>query len=293
MEEEKTKNTLENVFLHNDCSYKISLLEKLLNEETFYWSYVPKGILILFSDSDFAKLVLDGKTPKPLFLEYSIDKKVFMFCHLYHWICGDVTANELMNVVKIFYKIEYRYSNGVLDKINNLPIVKYITNKTDANIINALENEPSLQTVMKYYDQNDIKKAIGELRKVYEEDEFQNFVKQSNNEIKFIYHFVYKIISIIDVHPFGKGKSEERIKSEFEKYTKELQNLLSRVNGSNNVTDIKTLNDLQVNCGYMFNNMIDQKNLQLQYKDFNETEARVWFDLGLSIYRLFTIYGDL
>ena len=35
------------------------------------------------------------------------------------------------------------------------------------------------------------------------------------------------------------------------------------------------------------------EDLQLQYKDFNETEARVWFDLGLSIYRLFTIYGDL
>ena len=55
--------------------------------------------------------------------------------------------------------------------------------KHNIEIIKDLENEPSLQSVMKYYYQNDIKKALGELRKITEfsDEKNEKFKMRSRN----------------------------------------------------------------------------------------------------------------
>lgn len=299
--EDKKGDTLEDVFLDKDNTHKISLLEKMLNEETFYWNNVPKAELIKYTEPDFAYSVLDGKSVRQLFLSYELDKKVFIFCHLYHWICDRTnTAEELMRVVELFYNIEY---STILKRLgmycgyteeykllNGLKIVKYIKNKADAPIVKALENEPSLQNVMKYYYQNDIGKALAELRKLYEEDKFQEFIKDSSNEVNFIYYFVIKMASIYAVHLDGKGVDKKRIqKTEFTDRTEKLQNALDEYKNTNGIitNNNDILEKLQQYSGFMFNHMIDQKNLQLAYQDMTETEAQIWFDLGLTLYRLY------
>jgi hypothetical protein len=109
--------------------------------------------------------------------------------------------------------------------------------KYDTEIIQAVENEPSLQTVMKYYYQNDIKKALGELRKITE------FSSEKNAKFK----------------KFIQSQSTE----------------------------------LQEMCQQVYKFITNYSNHDGKFADAAETEVRIWFDLGLSIYRLFTIYGDL
>ena len=135
---------------------------------------------------------------------------------------------RLSNLLKDFYKIEEdknaEYGYRVIPKHNK-------------EIIQALENKPSLQTVMKYYYQNDIKKALGELRKITE------FSSEKNAKFK----------------KFIQSQSTE----------------------------------LQEMCRQVYNFITNYENHDGKFADATETEARVWFDFGLSIYRLFTIYGDL
>lgn len=246
-EERKSDVTLEDVFLDKDNTHKISLLEKMLNEETFYWNNVPKDKLFKYTDVEFASYVLDGKYVGQLFRSYKIDKKVFMFCHLYHWICARTnTAKEFMRVVELFYDI--KYSTHKIEKcdlrrvvvidydeeyelLNGLKIVEYIKNKADAPIIKDLENEPSLQNVMKYYNQNDIGKALEELRKITEfsdkkNEKFKNFILSQGEDLREMCKKVYKFITTYENH-------------------------------------------LAENAGA------------------SDTEAQIWFDLGLSIYRLY------
>ena len=221
--EDKKVDTLEDRFLDKDNTHKISLLEKMLNRETFYWFRVPKNELIKYTDVKFTSYVIDGKYVGQLFHSYDIDKKVFMFCHLHYWICLDGhTAQELMNVVELFYNIEYEDGNKT---------VKYIKKNTDANIIQAIENEPSLQNVMKYYDQNDIGKALAELRKITEfsnekNKEFKNFILSQSKDLQEMCKKVYEFITTYENHLAKNARA-------------------------------------------------------------SDTEARIWFDLGLSIYRLY------
>ena len=95
----------------------------------------------------------------------------------------------------------------------------------------AVENEPSLQSVMKYYYQNDIKKALAELRKITEfsdikNEKFKNFVLSQSEDLQEMCKKVYKFTTTYESH-------------------------------------------LAENAGA------------------SETEARIWLDLGLSIYRLY------
>ena len=96
--------------------------------------------------------------------------------------------------------------------------------------------------------------------------------------------------SIYAVHLDGKGVKKERIQNtEFADRTKKLQNALNEYKNTNGIitSNNDILEKLQEYSGLMFNHMIDQKNLQLAYQDMTETEARIWLDLGLSIYRLY------
>ena len=139
-EYKESNGTLEDIFLDKDNTHKISLLEKMLNEETFYWYSVPKDKLITYTDANFAYCVLNNSGARQLFLSYELDKKVFIFCHLYHWICLNRSkAEELMSVVELFYNIKYstytiertdRYGNIYDDEeyelLNELKIVELI-----------------------------------------------------------------------------------------------------------------------------------------------------------------------
>ena len=103
--------------------------------------------------------------------------------------------------------------------------------KHNIEIIKDLENEPSLQNVMKYYYQNDIGKALAELRKITE------FSSKKNTEFtKFI---------------LSQGE------------------------------------DLQEMCKKVYKFITTYENHLAENANATETEARIWLDLGLSIYRLY------
>lgn len=224
---------LEDMFLEKDNFSKISLLETLLNRETFYWCNVPKYELIKYTDVDFAKLVIDNRNVRELFLNYPLDKKVCIFCHLYNYICYSRNdAKKIINVVSLFYDIKYQYDTKRQEfaLINDLKVVDTIKSKHSI-VVTALQNEPSLQNVMKYYYQNDIGKALAELRKITEfSDEknkkFQNFILSQGEDLQEMCIKVYKFITTYENH-------------------------------------------IAENAGA------------------SDTEARIWLDLGLSIYRLY------
>ena len=194
-------------------------------------------------------------------------QEYFLYNDYYNRICGNrvrmhakwlIDKNNFGKTICNFLKAdylfgEYEFLDDFLCKINELNeiIGDYYSIKEDnekefrcsviprynTEIIQAVENEPSLQAVMKYYHQNDIKKALGELRKITEFSNkknagFEKFIKSQSTELQEMCQQVYKFITNYENHD---GK----------------------------------------------------------FADATETEVRVWFDLGISIYRLFTIYGDL
>lgn len=136
--------------------------------------------------------------------------------------------NKLNEIIGDYYSIEE--DNEKEFRCSVIP-------RYNTEIIQAVENEQSLQTVMKYYYQNDIKKALGELRKITE------FSNKKNEDFK----------------KFIQSQSTE----------------------------------LQEMCRQVYNFITNYENHDGKFAGATETEARVWFDLGISIYRLFTIYGDL
>ena len=98
-------------------------------------------------------------------------------------------------------------------------------------MLDKVENELSLQEVAKYYNQNDIGKALAELRKITEfsdkkNEKFKNFILSQGEDLQEMCKKVYKFTTTYESH-------------------------------------------LAENAGA------------------SDTEAQIWLDLGLSIYRLY------
>lgn len=153
-------------------------------------------------------------------------KATYLFCDCYQQL--DEIVQQVARYLTDYYEI--KFDDKAEFGIRVIP-------KYNTEIIQAVENEPSLQTVMKYYYQNDIKKALGELRKITE------FSSEKNAKFK----------------KFIQSQSTE----------------------------------LQEMCRQVYNFITNYENHDGKFADATETEARIWFDLGLSIYRLFTIYENL
>lgn len=216
--DEKAKNVIQELlkqeyFLYND--YENNICYALCNDYENSICYAPIKIRTrwLIDENNFEKTLCN-------FL-----KAARLFCDCYKQF--DEIVKQVARYLTDYYEI--KVDNKAEFGIRVIP-------KYDTEIIQAVEDEPSLQTVMKYYYQNDIKKALGELRKITEfsnkkNEEFKKFIQSQSTELQEMCQQVYKFITKYENH-----------------------------NG--------------------------------EFADATETEARVWFDLGLSIYRLFTIYGD-
>ena len=148
---------------------------------------------------------------------------VIKACHLFNFY-GD--KKQFIVLIKETLKDFYNICSDDDAEFGYRVIPKY-----NIEIRQAVENEPSLQSVMKYYYQNDIKKALAELRKITEfsdikNEKFKNFVLSQSEDLQEMCKKVYKFTTTYESH-------------------------------------------LAENAGA------------------SETEARIWLDLGLSIYRLY------
>ena len=147
----------------------------------------------------------------------------------------DMTLNMFLKAITFFAEKKQcnTYIEQLKDCLKDSYCIKY--GYYEANIksivLDKVENELSLQEVAKYYNQNDIGKALAELRKITEfsnekNEKFKNFILSQGEDLREMCKKVYKFITTYENH-------------------------------------------LAENAGA------------------SDTEAQIWFDLGLSIYRLY------
>ena len=116
----------------------------------------------------------------------------------FDYILNITLINHIAQLLKEYFDIKKDSDNNFWHCIPkyNLEIIKWA------------EQEPSLQSVMKYYYKHDIKKALGELRKITEfnnqkNEKFKNFVLKQPKELQEMCKKVYDFITKCESHNDG------------------------------------------------------------------------------------------